>query len=243
MGPCPRATPWLLTPCSASITSPARQATARAPRRFSASTTMRRRRTRSRTPTSSRRSNSRPRDRPRWSSWAPRAHPTPRLCGRPSRPSTCRIGSWWRPTRRRPRRCRRRERELEDRLAAEATLEFVLEGDGGGAWFVNVHGEDVRVERAPARPPLIRLSQSRADWEALARSGLGMGAPPGAGDLTRARITRLATLKGTLEFRLITDDGERRVLVQFGPADAAGPRCAVTLRADDARRLQGGQLA
>jgi len=127
-------------------------------------------------------------------------------------------------------------------LAAEATLEFVLEGDGGGAWFVNVHGEDVRVERAPARPPLIRLSQSRADWEALARSGLGMGAPPGAGDLTRARITRLATLKGTLEFRLITDDGERRVLVQFGPADAAGPRCAVTLRADDARRLQGGEL-
>src|SRR5207245_9277875 len=103
----------------------------------------------------------------------------------------------------------RLERELEDRLAAEATLEFVLEGDGGGAWFVNVHGEDARVELAPARPPVIRLSQSRADWEALARSGLGMGAPPGAGDLTRARITRLATLKGTLAFRLITDDGER----------------------------------
>src|SRR5207244_11718617 len=60
----------------------------------------------------------------------------------------------------------RLERELEDRLAAEATLEFVLEGDGGGAWFVNVHGEDVRGERAPARPPLTPLSQSRADREA-----------------------------------------------------------------------------
>ena len=134
------------------------------------------------------------------------------------------------------------ERELEDRLAAEATLEFVLEGDGGGAWFVNVHGEDARVELAPARPPLIRLSQSRADWEVLARSGLGVGAPPGAGDLTRARIMRLASLKGTLEFRLITDDSERRVLVQFGPADPAGPRCSVALRADDARRLQSGDL-
>jgi len=134
----------------------------------------------------------------------------------------------------------RLERELEERLAAEATLEFVLEGDGGGAWFVNVQGEDVRVEGAPARPPLVRLLQSRTDWEALARSGLGMGAPPGAGDLTRARIARLATLKGTLEFRLIADDGERRVRVQFGAADA--PRCTVTLRADDARRLQSGEL-
>ena len=76
----------------------------------------------------------------------------------------------------------------------------------------------------------------------LARSGLGVGAPPGAGDLTRARIMRLASLKGTLEFRLITDDSERRVLVQFGPADPAGPRCSVALRADDARRLQSGDL-
>lgn len=134
------------------------------------------------------------------------------------------------------------ERELEDRLAAEATLEFVLEGAGGGAWYVNVKGEDIRVERAPARPPLVRLSQSRADWEALARAGLGMGAPPGAADLTRARIARLATLKGTLEFRLVADDGERRVRVQFGDADATSPRCAVTLRADDARRMQSGEL-
>jgi hypothetical protein len=107
---------------------------------------------------------------------------------------------------------------------------------------VNVQGEDIRVERAPARSPVVRLSQSRADWEALARSGVGMGAPPGASDLTRARIARLATLKGTLDFRLVAEDGERRVLVQFGAADAAGPRCAVTLRADDARRLQSGEL-
>lgn len=134
------------------------------------------------------------------------------------------------------------ERELEDRLAAEATLEFVLEGAGGGAWYVNVDGEDIRVERTPARPPIVRLTQSRDDWEALARAGLGVGAPPGAGDLTRARIARLATLKGTLEFRLVTDDGQRRVLVQFGDADATSPRCAVTVRADDARRMQSGEL-
>ena len=134
------------------------------------------------------------------------------------------------------------DRELEDRLAAEATLEFVLEGVDGGAWYVNVSGEDIRVERAPARPPVVRLSQTRADWEALARAGLGVGAPPGAVDLTQARIARLATLKGTLEFRLVADDGERRVLVQFGGAEATSPRCAVTLRADDARRMQSGEL-
>jgi len=136
----------------------------------------------------------------------------------------------------------RLERELEDRLAAEATLAFVLDGEAGGTWYVNVKGEDIRVERAAARPPLIRLSQSRADWEALVRDGLGMGAPPGAADLTAARIKRLATLKGTLEFRLTDEAGERRVVVQFGAEDAPGPRCAVALRAEDARRLQSGQL-
>jgi len=136
----------------------------------------------------------------------------------------------------------RPERELEDRLAAEATLAFVLDGEAGGTWYVNVKGEDIRVERAAAQPPLIRLSQSRADWEALVRSGLGMGAPPGAADLTAARIKRLATLKGTLEFRLTDEDGERRVVVRFGAEDAPGPQCAVALRAEDARRLQSGQL-
>src|SRR5262245_30641732 len=70
---------------------------------------------------------------------------------------------------------KRVERELEDRLAAEATLAFVLDGEAGGAWYVNVKGEDIRVERVAARPPLVRLSQSRTDWEALVQSGLGMG--------------------------------------------------------------------
>ena len=42
----------------------------------------------------------------------------------------------------------RLERELEDRLAAEATLAFVLDGEAGGTWYVNVKGEDIHVERA-----------------------------------------------------------------------------------------------
>src|SRR5207245_6336853 len=119
----------------------------------------------------------------------------------------------------------RLERELEDRLAAEATLAFVLDGEAGGTWYVNVKGEDIHVERAAARPPLIRLSQSRADWEALVRSGLGMGAPPGAADLTAARIQRLAALKGTLEFRLTDVAGDVRGEVLYGLDAAAGRSC------------------
>ena len=135
------------------------------------------------------------------------------------------------------------ERELADSLAAEATLAFVLEGEGGGSWYVNVDGENIRVDRAAARPPLVRLSQSRADWEALVRAGLGMGAPPGTADLTAGRIKRLATLKGTLEFRVTEPDGgERRVTVTFGADEVTAPRCAITMRAEDAERLRSGQL-
>jgi hypothetical protein len=138
----------------------------------------------------------------------------------------------------------RLERELHERLAAEATIQLELEGSGGGIWYLTLRDGDMQVADSPAGIPLMRVCQTREDWEALARAQLatsGGGAPAG-GDLTRARVERLRTLDGSLQFRLATDEGERVVTVRFGAGEPAGPRCTLRLRADDARRLQAGEL-
>lgn len=136
----------------------------------------------------------------------------------------------------------RLQRELDDHLAAEVTVQLVLEGAGGGVWYLNVHGGEARVATLPEHPPLIRVTQTVADWEALAAGELAAGgAPTRTGDLSRTRIERLRVLRGALELLLATDAGERRVLVEIGDVGPA-PRCTLRLRLDDARRLQRGEL-
>jgi len=133
----------------------------------------------------------------------------------------------------------RLHRELADRLTAEATVALVLEGPDGGAWYMNLREGQMVVESRPAQPPLVSVHQTRADWEALARAA-GDATPMGA-DLTASRIERLREIRGTLEFRLATGDTERRVEVRLGP-EGAGPRCTISVRAEDALRLQSGDL-
>jgi putative sterol carrier protein len=136
----------------------------------------------------------------------------------------------------------RLDRELDDRLSAEGTVQLALEGGGGGVWYLNLRHGETRVEDLPEFPPIVRVYQSREDWEALAGMQVAGGGSQGATELTRTRIERLRSLEGALEFRLTADDGERRMTVQFGPGERAEPRCIITLRAEDARRLQRGEL-
>jgi putative sterol carrier protein len=142
----------------------------------------------------------------------------------------------------------RLEAEFADRMAAEATVEIVLEGTAGGTWYLNVAQGTMTVSDEPVAPPLVRVRQTRDDWEALAREELGSadaGMPPGA-DLTRSRVERMRGLAGALEFRLL-DEGagepvERRTLVHFGPGDPGAPRCTLRMKAADARRMRRGEL-
>ena len=133
----------------------------------------------------------------------------------------------------------RLHRELADRMTAEATVALVLEGPDGGTWYMNLHDGRMAIESEPAQPPLVAVHQTRADWEALAEAA-GGGTPMGT-DLTASRIERLREIRGTLEFRLTTGDTERRVEVRLGP-DGSGTRCTLILKAEDALRLQGGEL-
>lgn len=138
----------------------------------------------------------------------------------------------------------RLQAELQDRLAAEATLELVLEGDGGGRWLMHLHDGGLQLVDTAPSPPLVRVFQSRADWEALAQAQLagGAGGTPVGADLTRTRVDRLRGIQGALEFRLATDAGEHSVHVQFGSGERTPPRCTLRMRADDARRLQAGEV-
>ena len=136
------------------------------------------------------------------------------------------------------------QRDLAERLAARATIRLDLEGAGGGTWYLTLEDGEMHVAEAAEGTPLLCVRQTRADWEALARIQLGMGSAPSAGgDLTRRRVERLQTVAGTLQFRLLTDDGEHVVTVQFGGGEASPPRCTLRVKAEDARRLQAGELA
>jgi hypothetical protein len=133
----------------------------------------------------------------------------------------------------------RLHRELADRLTAEATVALVLEGPEGGTWYMNLREGQMVVDSEPAQPPLVSVHQTRADWEALARAA--GGATPMGADLTASRIERLREIRGTLEFRLSTGDTERRVEVRIGPP-GTGSRCTLSMKAEDALRLQSGEL-
>lgn len=132
----------------------------------------------------------------------------------------------------------RLHRELADRLTAQATVALVLEGPRGGSWYLNLRDGRMTVDDTPAEAPLVSVHQTRDDWEALARAAAGV--TPMGTDLTTSRIERMREMRGTLEFRLATDEGERRVEVRLG--DGSGPRCTLALRAEDALRLQSGEL-
>jgi hypothetical protein len=138
----------------------------------------------------------------------------------------------------------RLQRELDDHLTAEATVQLVLEGEGGGVWYLNLREGRMSVSELAETDPLIRVYQRRSDWEALARGQVSAGAPAaGAGVvLTRSRIERLRGVAGTFEFRL-TGEAERWIRVQFGPGEPTDPRCTVSIGAADFARLQAGELA
>jgi hypothetical protein len=140
------------------------------------------------------------------------------------------------------------ERDLKDRIEAEATLRIVLEGDGGGTWFVNIKNGEVEIGQSPAGEPILTVYQSLADFQAAAGEigGLGLGGGPGGqGELTKSRISRIRAIKGTLQFKVtdLADGREMSVITHFGPGErAAEPQATVSIHADNARKMRTGEL-
>lgn len=131
----------------------------------------------------------------------------------------------------------------------EATIQVRVEGAGGGTFYLNIASGRMSGAETADRPPLLTVVQQRLDFEALARElgeapwetliALGgAGAPP----LTRARVERLATLRGTLGLEVAGEGGFALVLHLGQEAVGAPPTTRVRTDPTTFRELRTGRL-
>ena len=132
------------------------------------------------------------------------------------------------------------QRALEGMRAVVATIRFVVAGDGGGSYFVNLTNGRSSAGDAAAQPPFLTIALARADYEPLFREAgdnvlgflggiSGMGAPI---KLTAARVAQIAQVGGTLLFEL-TGAGGFRLLARLGAGDPSEP-ADTSIRVDTA---------
>ncbi|MGH7805800.1 MAG: SCP2 sterol-binding domain-containing protein, partial [Candidatus Binatia bacterium] len=137
------------------------------------------------------------------------------------------------------------ERELEDRLGAEATIALALEGEGGGTWYVNVKNGEAAIESTPASPPLLSIHQTVDAFRRGAAAGQsGLGGPGGNQELTKSRVQRMKALKGSVEFRMTeASGGDLSVVICFGGVEKpATPQTTISVKAADAKKMGTGEL-
>lgn len=142
------------------------------------------------------------------------------------------------------------EQQIQERQNAQGAVRVVIEGDGGGTWYLNVNKGEMTVSAAPTFPPVMTIYQPRGyfDWAAsmATEAGLfGPGARNNQGELTKSRIERLKLLKGLLQFTFthLPDGGEQSFCIQFGEGERpATPQTVLTMKAEDAQKLAKGEL-
>lgn len=142
------------------------------------------------------------------------------------------------------------EQQIQERLNAQGTVAIVVEGDGGGTWYLNVNKGEMTVSNEATFPPVMTVYQPRAyfDWAAslATETGLfGPGARNNQGELTKSRLDRLKMLKGLLQFTFthLPDGGEQSFTIHFGEGERpTSPQTVLTLKAEDAQKLAKGEL-
>jgi hypothetical protein len=142
------------------------------------------------------------------------------------------------------------EQQLQERLAAQATVRVVIEGEDGGTWHLNVNKGEMTVTADPAFPPFMTVYQPRAyfDWAAsmAADTGLfGPGARNNQGELTKSRIERLKLLKGLIQFAFtnLPDGSEQSFCIQLGEGERpAMPQTVLSIKAEDAQKIARGEI-
>lgn len=142
------------------------------------------------------------------------------------------------------------EQQIQERTAAQGTVRIVVEGEGGGTWYLNVKGGEMTVAAEAAFPPLLTIYQPRSyfDWAVTMAgdSGLfGPGGRAGQSDLTKSRIDRLKMLKGTIQFNFthLPDGSEQGFAIQFGEGERpATPQLTLSMKAEDAQKMARGEI-
>jgi cell division septum initiation protein DivIVA len=142
------------------------------------------------------------------------------------------------------------EQQVQERTAAQATVRVVIEGAGGGTWYLNVNRGEMTVTAEPAFPPLMTVYQPRPyfDWAAsmATEAGLfGPGARSNQGELTKSRIERLKLLKGLIQFTFthLPDGGEQSFCIQLGDGERpAAAQTVLSMKAEDAQKMARGEI-
>jgi hypothetical protein len=142
------------------------------------------------------------------------------------------------------------EQQVQERLNAQGSVRIVVEGDGGGAWHLNVEKGEMTVATDAMFPPVMTIYQPRAyfDWAVSMASDAGLFGPSARtsqGELTKSRLERLKMLKGMLQFTFthLPDGGEQSFCIQFGDGERpATAQTVLTMKAEDAQKLAKGEL-
>jgi hypothetical protein len=142
------------------------------------------------------------------------------------------------------------EQQVQERMTAQATVQIVIEGEGGGTWYLNVNNGEMTVSAEPAFSPLMTIYQSRSyfDWAVSMATDagiLGPGSRNNQSELTKSRIERLKMLKGLIQFTFthLPDGGEHRFFLQLGEGERpAIPQTTLTMKAEDAQKMARGEL-
>jgi hypothetical protein len=134
--------------------------------------------------------------------------------------------------------------------AVDATIRVDVEGEGGGAFFLNIRAGRMSAGDGAAHPPFLTLIQDRRAFERLSReagdSALallgGLSGLAGEMKLTRARIENLCDVNGLVSFEVTGDDGFA-LRTHFGPDPVpAEPKTTITVDAQAYRDLRSGAL-
>lgn len=142
------------------------------------------------------------------------------------------------------------QQQVQERMNAQGSMRIVVEGDGGGTWYLNTKNGEMTVTTEPAFPPVMTVYQSRAyfDWAASMASESGLFGPSSRNnqsELTKSRIERLQKIKGLLQFTFthLPDGSERSFCIHLGDGERpAAPQTTLSMKAEDAQKMARGEL-
>lgn len=142
------------------------------------------------------------------------------------------------------------QQQIQERLSAQGTVRIVIEGDGGGTWYLNVSTGEMTATTEPAFPLVMTVYQSRSyfDWAASMATEAGLFGPSARSnqnELTKSRIERLKMLKGLIQFTFtqLPDGSEQSFCIQLGDGERpAAPQTTLSMKAEDAQKMARGEL-
>lgn len=132
----------------------------------------------------------------------------------------------------------------------DATIRVVVEGEGGGTFFLNICAGRMSAGMGASHPPFLTVIQDRRAFERLASeagdSALallgGLSGLAGEMKLTRARIQNLGDVNALVRFAVTGDDGfELRTHFGAEPVPPE-PKTTITVDGQAYRDLRSGAL-